>query len=295
MDRAVVLVNPGGGRGRTGGRMAELARLAAAAGAPLRLSADVADLEAQARRAVADGVERLVVAGGDGTVHHAIQALAACDTALGILPLGSGNDLAGALGVPRNLAAAAELAFHGPVRSIDLGRVGGRYFANVAGVGFDSQVNRYANTIRGLRGGLVYVWAVLRTLPGFRPPGLTLEYEETAPPGVPGFRGPVMFVAVANSPRYGGDMRIAPAAALDDGYLDIVVVRAISRLALLLVFPRVFRGTHVRHPAITIVRARAVRVAVDRPIWSYGDGEPLVEVGPGACATRSCRGRCGWW
>lgn len=281
--KAVFLVNPGGGRGRTGARMEPLRRLAARAGAPLLVSRDVADLERLAREAVAAGALRLLVAGGDGTVHHALQALAGAETALGILPLGSGNDLAGALGVPADLERAVDLALSAPVRSIDLGAAGGRYFAGVAGLGFDSEVNRYANTIRRLPGGLVYVWAVLRMLRGFRPPRLDIEFEGAGEGGqegtAPPFSGPVMFVALANSPRYGGGMRIAPEARLDDGLLDCVVVRAISRPALLRVFPGVFRGAHVRHPAVTVVRAPAAALRLDRPLTSYGDGEPLVEVG----------------
>jgi diacylglycerol kinase (ATP) len=275
MARSMLLVNPGGGRGRTGAHLAELRRLAEHSGAEFVASRDVADLERLARQAVATGTERLVVAGGDGTIHHAVQALVGSETILGILPLGSGNDIAGALGLPRRLAAAGEVAFAGRPRSIDVGCAGGRYFAGVAGVGFDSEANRYANTIRHLRGGLVYIWAVLRMLGGFQPPRLSIEVEG----GEPGFSGRIMLVAFANSPRYGGGMKIAPAALMDDGLLDCVVVREISRLELLRVFPHVFRGTHLRHPAVTMLRAASLRVALDRPLTSYGDGEPLVEVG----------------
>jgi diacylglycerol kinase (ATP) len=276
MPDTVFLVNPGGGRGRTGGRLDQLRRLAGSAGAALEISRDVADLELLARQAVAGGARRLLVAGGDGTLHHALQALACAETALGILPLGSGNDLAGALGVPAQLEAAVELALTGSVRTIDLGAAGGRVFGGVAGLGFDSEVNRYANTLRRLTGSLVYVWAVLRKLGGFRPPRVEIEFEGAA---VPRFSGPVMFVALANSPRYGGGMRIAPAARLDDGRLDCVVVRAISRAALLRVFPAVFRGAHVHHPAVAVVRAAAATLRLTPALTSYGDGEPLVEVG----------------
>lgn len=268
-----LLVNPGGGRGRTGRHLERLRRLAAARGLELVVSADVAGLEAAGRRAAADGVERLLVAGGDGTLHHALQGLAHRGCALAILPLGSGNDLAAALGIPRDLAAAFELALAGAARPIDLGRVAGRFFAGVAGVGFDSEVNRYANRIRRLRGPLIYVWAMLRTLRGFRAPTMRIEHDGGR------FAGRAMFAAVANSGRYGGGMRIAPAARLDDGWLDLVIVREIPRRALLRVFPRVFRGGHVTHPAVELVRTRRLTLALDRPLTAYGDGEPLVEIG----------------
>jgi len=268
-----LLVNPGGGRGRTGRHLERLRRLAAGRALELVVSADVADLEAAGRRAAADGVDRLLVAGGDGTLHHALQGLAHHGCALAILPLGSGNDLAAALGIPRDLAAAFELALTGAARPIDLGRVAGRFFAGVAGVGFDSEVNRYANRIRRLRGPLIYPWAVVRTLRSFGAPTMRIEHDSGR------FEGRAMFAAVANSGRYGGGMRIAPAARLDDGWLDLVIVREIPRRALLRVFPRVFRGGHVTHPAVELVRTRRLSVELDRRLTAYGDGEPLVEIG----------------
>ena len=271
--RVRFLVNPGGGRGRAGRRLREIERLAARTGATVELSSDVADLQQRARRAAEEGVDRLIVAGGDGTVHHAMRGLEGSDTALAILPLGSGNDLAFALGVPAALPAAVETALSGELRRIDLARFGDVPFACVAGVGFDSEVNRYANSLRRLRGSLIYVWAVLRVLPRF--PALQLRLRHAGGE----LAGPAMFVAFANAPRYGGGMRIAPQARLDDGMVDAVVVRCASRLKLLRIFPRVFSGTHVREPEIEIIRGSRFEVALDRTLLAHGDGEPLVEVG----------------
>ncbi len=273
-DRMRVLANPGGGRGRVGRRLRALEEIARRFGAPLHLSRDTADLTAQARRAAADGVERLLVAGGDGTQHYAVHGLAGSATALAPLPMGSGNDLAGALGVPRDLRAAAELAASAPLRTIDVARCGPRLYACVAGVGLDSEVNRFANErLRRLRGPLVYVWAVLRVLPSFRPLHLRAVHDGGE------FEGEAMFAVVANAPRYGGNMKIAPAALLDDGLLDLVIVRRVSKLALLRVFPRVFSGRHVGHPAISCHRTRRAQVSLDREVVAYGDGEPLAPIG----------------
>jgi YegS/Rv2252/BmrU family lipid kinase len=273
-ERLRVLANPGGGRGRVGRHRREVEGAARRLGAPLHFSRDTADLEAQARRAAADGVERLLVAGGDGTLHYAVLGLAGSETALAVLPLGSGNDLAGALGVPRDLDAAAALAAGGPSRRIDLVRCGPTLFAGVAGVGFDSEVNRYANErVRHLRGPLIYVWSVLRVLRTFRPLRLRAVHDEGA------WEGRAMFAVVANAPRYGGNMRIAPAALLDDGLLDLVIVREVSKLQLLRVFPRVFAGRHVTHPAVVLARSSRVTLALDRETTAYGDGEPLVPIG----------------
>lgn len=281
------LVNPAGGRGRAGARLAELGALAAERGAELVLSRDAGDLTAQARRAAEDGVERLLLAGGDGTVHYAVQGLAGSECALGVLPLGSGNDFAASLGMPRELAAAVAAAVAGPVRRIDLARVGGRYYAGVAGVGFDSAANATANRVRRLRGSAIYLYAVLHTLVTFRPPRFEVLYERGR------FSGAAMMVALANGPRFGGGMRIAPQARLDDGQLDLVIVRAVPRRTFLAVFPRVYRGTHLDHPAVLSARTPWAEVRLDRPMDVYGDGERLVpvpaqgvrfEVVPGALA-----------
>ncbi len=289
------LLNPAAGRGGAAARLARLRLLASAAGAGLVVSKSGADIAVQARRAVEDGVARLVVAGGDGTMHQAAQGLAGSACALGVVPLGTGNDLAGTLGVPAGLDAAAAHALTGPVRRIDLLRVGasgengGKVSVAYAGVGFDSAVTRFANEeVKRLRGPLVYFYAVLHTLATFTPPMLRVEHDE----GV--FAGRAMFAVVANLPRFGGGMRIAPDAKPDDGWLDLVIVRELSRLALLAVFPRVYRGTHVDHPAVEIHRTRRAAITLDREMTLYGGGEPiathpagepyLVEIMPAALA-----------
>ena len=236
-ERVWTLANPGGGRGRTSKFLVQLRAHAERSGVRFLLSESTEDLARHARAAAAAGVERLLVAGGDGTLHHAIQGLAGSATALGILPLGSGNDLAGTLGVPEALDRALELGMHGAIERIDLVRAGGRYYGGVAGVGFDSEVNRYANErVKWIKGKLIYPYATLRWILPFRAPVLRVEHDAGT------FEGPAMFAVLANSPRYGGGMFIAPTADLQDGLLDLVIVRKISKLQLLMVFPRSSRA-----------------------------------------------------
>jgi diacylglycerol kinase (ATP) len=264
------LLNPAAGRGGAAERLARLRVLATAADAGLVVSKSGADIRVQARRAVEDGVSRLVVAGGDGTMHQAAQGLAGSDCALGVVPLGTGNDLAGTLGIPAGLDAAVARALHGAVKRLDLVRVADTVCIGYAGVGFDSEVTRFANEeVKRLRGPLVYVYAVLHTLATFVPPLLRVEHDGGT------FEGRAMFAVLANLPRFGGGMKIAPAALPDDGLLDLVIVRQLSRLALLAVFPRVYRGTHVDHPAIQILRTRRAQITLDRPMTLYGGGEPV--------------------
>jgi diacylglycerol kinase (ATP) len=280
------LLNPAAGRWGAAARLARLRVLASAAGAGLVVSKSGPDIAVQARRAVEDGVARLVVAGGDGTMHQAAQGLAGSACALGVVPLGTGNDLAGTLGIPADLEAATRRALTGEVRRLDLLRIEDKVSASYAGVGFDSEVTRFANEVKRLRGPLVYVYAVLHTLATFKPPHIQVRHDSGT------FSGCAMFAVVANLPRFGGGMRIAPEARPDDGWLDLVIVRELSRLRLLAVFPKVYRGTHVDHPAVEIVRTRRAEITLDREMTLYGGGEPVathpagqpfvVEVVPGA-------------
>lgn len=284
--RLRVLVNPAAGRGAGRKALPRLERLAVAAGAPVVVSRGLDELCAEAERAVADGVERLLVAGGDGTMHHAVQALACSETALGLLPLGSGNDLAGTVRAPRRLEAAFREACEGPVRRLDLGRVrsrvggrsDGRWYAGVAGVGFDSEVSHIAaERVTMLRGPLIYPWAVLRALVTYRPPLLTLE-SEPSEGGSRRVERRVTLVAFGNTHRFGGGMCIAPEAEPDDGLLDVVVVRAMPRRRLLRVFPRVYRGAHLNLPEVETFRTRHLRLWLEREMTVYGDGEPMTPV-----------------
>ncbi len=269
------VLNPGGGRGRAAQFAEPLRALAATAGSELMLSRDAAHLTALARQAAADGVERLVVAGGDGTQHYVVQGLAGTTCALAAIPLGSGNDLAATLGMPAELGAAVQAALAAPIRSLDLARVDDQLYAGVAGVGFDSAANETANRVRRLKGPLIYVYAVLHTLVTFRPPLYSIAFEGGS------FEGRAMLMVMANTPRFGGGMRVAPQADTGDGLLDLVIVRQVPRRTFLRVFPKVYKGTHAGHPAIFTARSSWAKVGLDRPMHVYGDGERMVPVGEG--------------
>ena len=263
------LVNPaaGGGAGR---RALSAIRAALPKGAPLVVTRDGAHLAAEARRAVEEGVDRLIVAGGDGTVHLAVPALVGSETCLGLVPVGRGNDYAASLGVPGKPAEAVGHALAAPSRLLDVGRVGDRRFAFYAGAGFDSAVSATADGhSRLLPASITYILATVRTLVGFDPPVAEVEWQGGR------FEGEVMFATVCNGPMFGGGMLIAPGAELDDGLLDLVLVRRVSKPELLRVFPRVFRGTHVDHPAISIHRTPWVRLRLRPGGLLASDGEVL--------------------
>ncbi|HET8598942.1 MAG TPA: diacylglycerol kinase [Segeticoccus sp.] len=272
--RVAVLVNPTSGVGRGARAGAEVsARLRAAELEVLDVSEETAEAAHQhAREAVQAGVDVLVVVGGDGMVHLGADVCAGTDCALGVVAAGTGNDVARALGLPvHDLRAAAEVIARGVPRPVDLGRHTDRegrahWFAGVLAAGFDALVTERANQLRWPRGRLRYLLAVARELPVFRPMPyrVTVDGREV--------QTEAMLVAVGNGPAYGGGLQICPEARWDDGLLDVLVVRPVSVPELLRVLPRVFRGTHLSHPAVQLLRGQQVEVAGPE-LMTYADGE----------------------
>ncbi len=289
-QRIGVVVNPTAGK-NTGARIgAEAVRLLAAAGhTVLDLSSmDAPRAAERVRAAMANAeIDVLLVAGGDGMVHLGLNLCAGTDVPLAIVAAGTGNDIARELGLPvRDAAKAVERIEAGGTRRIDLarhtmpsGQV--KWFGGVLAAGFDAVVNERANGWRWPKGQMRYNLAILRELPVFKPIPYVIELdgvrEETK----------AMLVAIGNGPSYGGGMQVVPGASFDDGLLDVLVLGEVSVPEFLRVFPKVFKGEHVTHPAVSIRRARTVRLEA-KGIVSYADGErfaplPLdCEVVPGA-------------
>ncbi|MCW2808907.1 MAG: diacylglycerol kinase [Marmoricola sp.] len=233
-----------------------------------------------ARQCVDDGVETLVVVGGDGMVHLALQAVAASETRLGLIPAGTGNDVARYFDIPRKDAAAAtDVVIGGKERRVDLARIGSRYFVTVLAAGFDAIVNERANDMTWPRGQMRYNVATLAELRTFTPIPYVLDIDGEQ------HRFEAMMVAVGNGPSFGGGLRITEGAVLDDGLLDVVVIRPMSKLELVRTYPKLFKGTHVHHPDYRHHHARKVTIAAPG-ITAYADGEriaalPLtVEIAP---------------
>ena len=266
-----MLVNPvaGGGRG---------ARVAAQVVAQLQHGGlDVTRLEGRtgaeavelAGASVHSGVDSLVVVGGDGMVHLALQALAGTATPLGIVPAGTGNDVARMLGIARKDARIATNAVIGGLtRAIDLADVSGTRVATVVATGFDSKVNERANAMTWPAGQMRYNLATLAELRVFEPIRYALELDGAA------YELEAMLVAVGNGPSYGGGLQICAGAVPDDGELDVVVIKPVSKPELVRVYPQLFTGGHVRHPAYEHHRVRTATVSAP-DVVAYGDGERL--------------------
>lgn len=297
--RLGVVVNPtaGRGRGRTvGARVID--DLGARGYVVEDLSAsDMPRATANARQAVSDGLDALVVVGGDGMVHAGFNAVATTGVPLGVVAAGSGNDFARAAGLPLHRAARAvqgidEAVRSGAARRIDAvrvgapGSIGGRWYAGVLSAGIDAAINDRANRLDFPRGRLRYVRAALGELGAYRPFGYRVTTDDAV------WESAGALVAVANGPAIGGGMRIAPDAAFDDGLLDVVLAGPVTRTQALGLFPRLYRGSHVRHAQVEVRRARVVLLeptgAGAPPPPAFADGEqvgtlPLrLELHPGA-------------
>ena len=292
----MAVVNPAAGRRRAHSRLSELttALAASALDVSVHVTTSADDLVATATRAFAAG-HGVIACGGDGTVSMAAGLAAEHDGVLGIVAVGSGNDFARQLGLPRgDIATAVGTLERGTVSRVDLGRVDAadgtrRWFTTVANTGFDAEANRWANTVGWLSGTPLYVLAVLRTLRSYRPRRVRVVVDGVATDT------DAWLVAVANTRSYASGMVIAPEASIDDGVLDVCVVGPVSRVEFLRTFPKVFRGTHVHHPMVTMSRGTTVTVeALDatskprsarRALGQRGTGRPA----PGADHARAGR------
>ena len=281
----VLIANPtaGNARARHVAEQAALAVQDAGRAVELRYTRAKGHATELTQQAVAEGAERLVVCGGDGTISETLAPLAGSHTALGLLPCGTCNDLARALAVPLRVEAAIDNLLRGEVRAIDLGRAGDRFFATIAAFGFDAEVNRRMESAQGpLSGRPRYILEALRHVVSYQPIRVRLcgdfgEIEQE-----------VLLVSTANARNYGGDLRVAPDADLGDGLFDVVVVDAVSRRAILPLMIRLFWRTHVRHPAVRVERTARLALHTDEPHCMYADGDylgqtPLVlEISPAA-------------
>lgn len=268
--RLALVVNPIAGGGRAGELIEPVrARLASFGGAvEVTAAPNVPDTRTAVAKAIAAGVDGVVALGGDGLVHQVLQEIAGTDVPLAIVPVGTGNDLAAALGIPSDPFAAADLVATGLVRSLDAVRCGAVWWGSVLCSGFDSAVNERANRMRWPRGPRRYDIALLAELAALRPREFSIEYDGQH------WSGPAILIAIGNTGQYGGGYRMVSQADPADGVLDVTVVRPVGRTELVRMLPKVKAGTHLDHPAVTTLRATAV--SLDAPdMVGYADGERI--------------------
>ncbi len=210
--------------------------------------------------------EGIIAVGGDGLLHVILQKIVPAQIPFALIPAGTGNDFVRTLGWSLNeVDAQLERVISSPPTSIDLGLVDGEWFGAILSTGFDSIVNEKANKLSWPKGPMKYQAAIALELPRFRPLHYEIQLDDRT------VSTSAMLIAVANGRSYGGGMLVCPNASITDGYFDVMVLHPISKLEFIKVFPSVFAGTHINHPAVEIVRSKSAKIESDAV--AYSDGE----------------------
>jgi YegS/Rv2252/BmrU family lipid kinase len=270
-------LNPAAGRGRAAQHAKSIVETLDSCGirSNLVLSTAVGDLERLASEQARAGTRQIIVAGGDGSVHEAVNGILKVGgkTALGIIPIGTGNDFAKATNTPLDwLAATSALAARlhegAPGRKIDAGRFNDKFFANGVGIGFDAKINRIARKYQWPIGDFVYLFAVFEGLwDGVITPNVEMTYDGTR------HSGPITLANISNGPWVGGMFHIAPTARIDDSQLDLVFAAPVTRRRVLALLPKLIKGTHISAADISTRRIREFRLVADAPVPCHVDGE----------------------
>ncbi|MCX6453338.1 MAG: YegS/Rv2252/BmrU family lipid kinase [Actinobacteria bacterium] len=259
-----LILNPtsGGGKGLSRG----LAAAEILTPSITHRSTSYEDTLAAVDRAAAAGCREIAACGGDGMMHAVIQGCVKHNLTLLPIPAGTGNDFARGLGIEVG-DPLTQLHNTRVEERIDLGQLADRYFGAILSSGFDAVVNERANKVRWPKGPMRYNVAMLQELPKFFPIPFTLHLDGLE------LKREAMLVAVANGPSYGGGMLVCPDASMKDGLFDVMILNAVSKPEFLKVFPRVYKGSHVNHPAVEIHRAAHVRI--EASAIGYADGERM--------------------
>jgi diacylglycerol kinase (ATP) len=272
MDYVRIIVNPHAGRGRSINALSKAEQVLAKAGWRCEIAFTQAPGHAieLARMAAAQGVPIVTAIGGDGTVNEVIQGITGTETALAIIPGGTGNDHARSLGIPLAPAQAATLLSQGKIIKMDIGHERDRHFGCLVSIGFPVDVIHHTNTKRRFLVGslaiLSSVWQTLKDL-RFHRVTLTLDGERLSVS--------TCGIFVLNTPSVGGGLRFSPTADITDGLLDVVVIGELTRLELLCTLPKVYVGKHLNHPAFHLYRCRNVQIETAEPLPKMFDGEVI--------------------
>jgi len=280
-QRWVLIANPVSCRGRRHHLVAQVARRLQEAGRTPELlwTTGCGHAEELATIAVRQGATHVVACGGDGTIHEVVNGLVASRLAtdavtLGVVPLGRCNDFARTLNIPCDLCSVVQTLLSTSVRTIDLGKVAERYFITVATLGFDTVVSQYVaagRSPRFLTGTLAYLYGTLVNLLRYQSVWVRLSGD------LDEFEGPVFLAAIGNTSFYGGGMKITPTAVVDDGWLDLCLIRQVPRLDVVKMLPSVFSGGHIKHPKVSMHSFQKMEVTAKESMAIWADGEPAAQ------------------
>ena len=267
----ILAINPQSGRGHARKRADVAKKYFADLGVPVALieGTSLVDFREKLIYELDRGsISGVIAFGGDGFIHEIIQHVVPRDISLGVIPCGTGNDFARSIGIYRlSLTQQLDLIGQSDSQAIDLGRVASTWFAAILSTGFDALVNERANLMQWPKGRMRYNVAMIEKILALRAhryrlrlDGDSVEVEAT-------------LVTVANGASYGGGMKVCPDAELNDGLFDVMVLGKVSRIELLKVFPKVYSGRHVGHPAVTFYRCKEIEIIGSGS--SFADGEPI--------------------
>lgn len=285
--RSALILNPQAGKGRAASLLPVIMRQLKARGLIFEVfqTSGPGHATELCQRVKAEGIQRVIVAGGDGTIREAAVALGESPVGLSIIPVGSGNDYIKSVGIPRDIEGACRVAATGIERKVDLIRVNNTWAVNAVGIGFDALVVVEANRMQWFKGLPLYLGSVLKAVMNFTCPQTAIQLDDRR------WEQPILLIACANGHHFGGGFHIAPGAEVDDGQLDVCVIDAVSRWTILQKLVYVIRGTHSRLPEVHFYRARRVRLTSRDVLFVEADGDLLtgidihqveIEVRPGA-------------
>lgn len=273
MPRVIVVFNPAADRGRAAQHEEHVVRALKATGCQPVLwkterPGDAVDL---ARRALKEGADAILAAGGDGTAHEVGQALVGTKVPLGILPIGSGNDYIRVLGIPKDLGVAAQIAARTKSVPLDVAEACGRFALNSMGMGIEGQIAWDYKNMRVLKGEIGYLYATLWEVVAFRSFRAEVKGDGWS------FSGRLLSVSLMNGPYAGGGFHLAPFAQVDDGKIDATIIGNYPRLARFFILPKTRDGSYVRLKRVKAHKASQVVVQADRALPVHMDGELLPE------------------
>ncbi len=277
---AMVFVNPAAGRGSAGREVPELREAFARGKYPVKIveSASAGELQRAVQAAVREGCTTLIAMGGDGTLQLLVRQVIGGDVQVGVIPAGGGNDFAAALGITKNVAQAAEIIVRGKTRWVDVVRVRNSngldaIYLGGGGMGIDAEALRYANgSFANWPGRLRYVASAIAALRGYRGAQVRVEF----PAGdLPAIEKLVLLAAALNTPTFGGGLRLAPDALLDDGQLEVVMIEMLRKREVLALVPRLLLTGELKTKRIVRMRAAKINLTAEKEAGFQGDGELL--------------------
>lgn len=265
-----LILNPAAGRGRARRCARRLVELARRRLKPLEVH--TTERPGHARELVsrmAGDADTVIAAGGDGTIFEVVNGLGNSGAALGVIPIGSGNDFVRSVGLPGDVASAIDIIRRGNHRAVDVGLANGYRFVNGLGIGFDARAVVESRKIKWLRGLPLYLLSVLKAAWKYRNQKVRLHIDGDEE------ERPVFMISVGNGEYLGGGFRINPGARIDDGWLEVCIFQALRKSEIFRYLPLAVRGAHLRLPQVQQRRAQRLRVEAEEPLPVHADGELL--------------------